>query len=55
MKKSNRVQRAIAAPIAWRRGGYVAEYEANTPTPGQLRNAVLFCDALLNRLIRGAR
>lgn len=52
MKKTNRVQPAIAGALPWRAGCYVAEFGAATTTPGQLRNAVLFSDALLARLMR---
>jgi hypothetical protein len=52
MKKTNRVQPAIAACLSWRAGCYVAEYGAAITTPGQLRTAVLFSDALLARLMR---
>lgn len=51
MKKNNRVQRAIAAPLPWRKGQYVAEFGADTTTPGQVRNAVLFAEALRIRLM----
>ncbi len=50
MKKTNRVQRAIAAPLPWSKGSYVAEYLPHDLI-GHRRNAVLFAEALRIRLM----